>query len=684
MMDSRSTHPQPHTISPAALHTIDPAAMDITPPPNNRDADAAQKRGDGGTPVNHCSPRNRGAWFSDSVLGHSAGSLAPFCATITDDKSKDEERHVDMTYGRDQMYMLNSDVGSFSRTLKAESDPAVQALIPHQALEAIAHLIRARYLAEQDHLLVEQAGHGDEHHHRPETPVAMGNETIALSSWEASKGHGVQARWHPESFLTNTLRQVKQKLGKGAALITEFRKSGDAQQACAYLDCPEFDHQIKDDSYYLALWDGSEDAVELKLFCLRCFEDLWEGIGLPEQVPAENIGKPLETVPTTPSFSLDGADADNVSNDNIKEPQLVRVFKAPTIMAFGIDGATDDQVPITVDTYRPRTPPSSDELIETPPLRHAVRSVPRVGGKSFAQVLNLPLHSKSGTPPVSPYARELVRTFGRKLLAKQAITKTSSPVRPGPQSGARRSTRLQLDIVPGSSPSPVATTPTNNSSTRTSKVGIGALMGMPKQIKSNTDTLSHKIAKTTRRFEHMYAQRAEAVMNLSPGSKIKIRPKYARLGGQKCIVSMDVFGIIYTDLLAEPVRYQCTPIVSDLESDTVEGVQRAVSTKAPTSSTKEQPQKEKTKDLWCSCYGPDDGKQMILCASEKCLVGWYHARCIDGDDIDDGKHSSCLICDTSANRGFADDWHCRLCSPTQPADTLHFTPLEIHRLFPPV
>ena len=37
----------------------------------------------------------------------------------------------------------------------------------------------------------------------------------------------------------------------------------------------------------------------------------------------------------------------------------------------------------------------------------------------------------------------------------------------------------------------------------------------------------------------------------------------------------------------------------------------------------------KSKTLYCSCKGHDDGTQLICCDNDQCDIGWYHFSCVN-------------------------------------------------------
>ena len=133
----------------------------------------------------------------------------------------------------------------------------------------------------------------------------------------------------------------------------------------------------------------------------------------------------------------------------------------------------------------------------------------------------------------------------------------------------------------------------------------------------------------------MYQERASTLAELEPGERAMIKHPNCAKSKVKFAVSRDMFGVTYTDLLADHVRYATKrPVLENSEVCKVPDL--AVGRLAvPRPMWLKQ---LKTEDRWCFCLGLDNGKEMIECENEKCLIGWYHVDCI-GTDVDESGKS---------------------------------------------
>jgi len=118
-------------------------------------------------------------------------------------------------------------------------------------------------------------------------------------------------------------------------------------------------------------------------------------------------------------------------------------------------------------------------------------------------------------------------------------------------------------------------------------------------------------------------------------------------------VSVDMFGIQYTDFLSEHLKP--TP------GSTSRGVQAPLTLRPLQKTLAEETRASRKlskyaahqKEHWCSCHGIDDGREMMSCANKKCLIGWFHMTCVlDGNaEVDDDSKG----------------WICTLCSAADPS-----------------
>ncbi|KAK1810311.1 hypothetical protein LTR12_015332 [Friedmanniomyces endolithicus] len=499
----------------------------------------------------------------------------PVISPLTNDGRDDSDDEIEVDTERDEVYLINTNQSSYSRTLGSEDDPAT---LPHQAVLALQHMLRAKKSFEQ------QEHHSARHPH---------------STTKGKPDDDIHQSWDKDPLLRNVMRHIKRRLCAGDILAIERLDTPTINLGitCAHPLCPAAGQKIPPRAYYIAL----------------SAPDLWNGKGMVAPLPEAPV---LERVSSFDRH-MDG-------------------------LALGLDGATDDEISMGADLVPRKTPEteastpklqfswSEMEEASTPATRYdatilsspasgtpdsagtaVAPSISPRGGSAHARVCNsedlpqiegvsdtFPLNGRaklakkrgvtksiaiaSSNYPrdadrasgVSRELRDLSNGFGEAFLNGQA--QTLEKRRDSVGSMARRSARQPVVTQRGQSVAAVfsgkkggdgadSKQPNANGGITAAVMLDGATSPTKTQAHAaimSAEAIGDKAMKAGRRLDAMYRQREQVLASLGPGESGIIRPPGSRKrdGGPR--VGKDAFGVPHTEAFAEHVKYFTHPAAS--------------------------------------------------------------------------------------------------------------------------
>lgn len=520
------------------------------------------------------------------------------------DADENVDVHVDTE--NDGVYMINAKEGSWSGSLSSEDNPEVQEKLPPQAELALKHLKRAQELAKQQERL-KAANIAME---------ALLNETKSTGMTPEDK-----AKWQKDLLLRNTMRQIKKKLQQGAALTLEHLGPVNLTMTCAHPLCPAPGKLVPAGAYYVILAQPCQ-SESVSRYCLFCLEALWNGKGIAGQLPDARVDpEEVKVRQKIPSFCLDGA---------MDETRLRAAGIAPTPLTM--TPASSISTPTSISS------PASFHTVSTPPTHRSSAVAPtatstdNLKSKTFESIYDSPLLRKSQLRKSASQQEDEVflkseQSFTDRI--NKASVKPQSTRNTGDVQPVRRSTRLKSASTSGSS------TPSVQMSG--SALGKQKEIGLTAAKLSPIDAIADEVRKSDARLEVKYEERKNALPLLKPGEKIMIKHPHCSNYKVKRFVSRDMFGLLYTDLLADHVKYWTKPAAADNYQSSKVAASADV---RPLPEIVRSPKWQKgvnAHDRWCICHGLEDGREMIECGNERCLVGWYHMECVDAHVGEDGK-----------------------------------------------
>ena len=161
------------------------------------------------------------------------------------------------------------------------------------------------------------------------------------------------------------------------------------------------------------------------------------------------------------------------------------------------------------------------------------------------------------------------------------------------------------------------------------------LREMPKNLAA--DMIEDEVNKAETRLKVMYEQRTKALQSLEPDGTILIKQPQCT---KYIVTSKDLFGVVYTDLFADHVKYWAKQPSREWVKCSEEGRSPIGGPLPENLRSSQWLSKNVMSDHWCVCRRPEDGKEMIECGNEKCLVGWYHVDCVGVHVEEDGTCAS--------------------------------------------
>ncbi|KAK0944304.1 hypothetical protein LTR48_004251 [Friedmanniomyces endolithicus] len=510
----------------------------------------------------------------------------PVISPLTNDGRDDSDDEIEVDTERDEVYLINTNQSSYSRTLGSEDYPAT---LPHQAVLALQHMLRAKKLFEQQH----QSSAGLTH-----------------SGTRGGPNDNTNRLWHNDLLLRKAMRYIKRRLRVGDILTIERLDTPAINLGitCAHPLCPAPGHKIPLGAYYIAL-GAPGMPVNAEHYCVFCLEDLWNGKGMVAPLPEAPV---LERVSSFDrhmdglALGLDGAMDDesaglesrNTSEIEASTPRLqpswsgMEEVSTPatrygsTALSSPASSTHDGAGTVLLPTSpmeggaHPRVRrsddlPQFDGVSDTiPPLGHVKLAKKRGVTKSSAVASsNYPPDARK-VPAVSRELRDLSNGFGEAFLNGQAQTLKQRRVSVG--SVARRSARQPVVTQRGQSLAAMLSrkkggdgADSRQPNAAEGMAAAGMLDGGISPTKSqahatimSADTVGDKAMKAGRRLDAMYRQREQVLASLGPGESGVVRPPGSRKrdGGPR--VGKDAFGVPHTEAFAEHVKYYSYPAAS--------------------------------------------------------------------------------------------------------------------------
>ena len=318
---------------------------------------------------------------------------------------------------------------------------------------------------------------------------------------------------------------------------------------------------------------------------------------------------------------------------------------------FGLDGSMDDMrlaaagilpAPITpssmTSTPSSTSRPCSSRTASTPATLYSDSEQRTVAMPNSLLTLtdclpDSPLSRKSTKVPHDAVEEHDVASNDRQDSAgtvKNATTRKLNQLRAHRIESLRRSSRLQ------------SVTPHDPN---VSAIGKGVLTNPPTDNEPelpttkatehvSTETIAEEVRKADARLEVMYGEREKALTQLSAGENKVIKHPNGVVAKSPRSVSKDLFGVVYTDLLAEGVKYwtKSTPLELARSANGAEASSGIVGPMPEKLRSTHHLNSDEQMERWCFCRKSENGREMIECENERCLIGWYHVDCV-GDHV---------------------------------------------------
>ncbi|KAK4545237.1 hypothetical protein LTR36_003417 [Oleoguttula mirabilis] len=584
-------------------------------------------------------------------------ALPAVTPTVKDDDGDAEDDDdeiicgVDTENGRDSVYLLNADQGSWSGPLESEAEAQV---LPDQAILALRHLKRAQQLAEQVQLVSsedEASEAGEYSDSEADTVVGEASEKWQQSQDEVEQVYATQddyeeekKKWHKDLHLRNVIRRVKAKLRSGAVLTLERLGPINLTINCAHPECPAPEHRIPPGAYYVIL--GQPRQLEsAERFCLFCLEWLWNGREMCSPLPTPEVALHTSAAKLTVSnLNLDGA---------MDDDRLMAAGMELASVTTGTPASSRSSMP---RSSIPPTPVTEYSSACSPVFHHDIDKDESAARSETPSPIARRVEVNT---VVSREARGLMQGFGEAFLDGQwRVAKKRGDVANKVDDGStRRSARLQ----PKSKKENV-TTQAEDRIARSAQI-TKAKSGSNSRAASN-DTIADEVVKAEKKLEEMHKQRNLALISLEPGQIAVVRhPRCPKTAAKH--MSVDEFGVMYTDLLAEPAtkywaqqHVRGTQLVNGRPESTIAGPVHEDLRDSDSARAWAEGQEEH----WCICHGIEDGRDMTRCANERCLVGWYHTDCIDEESQPDDRNDRQEPSASGVTESDTVDWLCHLCT----------------------
>ena len=494
----------------------------------------------------------------------------------------------------DGVYMLNAHEQSWSGSLSGDDNDVGEQMVLNMHLELALEKIKARRLAECN--------------------VRM----AALLSSDKTGNPATDDR--RLALIGKVKSEIGSELQLGARLIIDRMGNVKAPVVCANPICPAPGMLVKPGTYYISLL-RPDLTVGNDHFCLLCLEFLWNNGDQIEQFTrlGSRSGEPKVRKEAL-SMTLDGATIE-------ANPQRSAGTSSTPM-------ASTSSVALTLPNSMIFTPLTRSSRTSSPDYQNSVECSPQISSagsplppKSQLRITIPKRHNSGAEPQQSCEASKATAWQSAKARASQD---RREPV--------RRSARLEsMSLAASQSPSvkplkaPASKMQRDITTPRSSKV-------------PSLDRFVSEIRRDEERLVRRYRQRSQLIAQLQPEERREIEDTKRSPDAAARCVSMDAFGVICTDLLADDITYstQC-PIVSDPSMP----ARRGDSYSQPSSKNAPKPvghnYESKETIRCCRCYSPEGDREMIQCENDKCLIGRYHIKCIDSDLQTDGKFGNHLL-----------------------------------------
>ncbi|KAK0943845.1 hypothetical protein LTR29_004609 [Friedmanniomyces endolithicus] len=510
----------------------------------------------------------------------------PVISPLTDDGRDGSDDEIEVDTERDAVYLINTNQNSYSRTLGSEDDPAT---LPHQAVLALQHMLRAKKLFEQQ---------------QQNSPGLIRSKGQENSNDDAHRSRD------KDRLLRTVMRHIKRRLRAGDILTIERLDIPEIKLGicCAHPLCPAPRSKIPLGAYYIALGAPGAPLI-VEHYCLFCLEDLWNGKGMVAPLPEAPV---LERVSSFDrhmdglALGLDGAVDDenagleprNTSENEASTPRLQPLWSGmeeastpatryqSTALSLPASSTYDSGemaiLPISpIEGSASANACSSEDLPQVdgvsdtiPPVGRVKLAKKRGVTRSIAITPSNYSQDAAKASAVSRELRDLSKGFSEAFLNGQA--QTLKERRDGVGSPARRSTRQPVATQRGQSLAAIFGRGKGGDGAKSRQptadepmTAAGRLHDTTSPTKSqahaasmSADTVGDKAMKAGRRLDAMYRQREQVLASLGPGENSTMRPPGSRKrdGGPR--VGKDAFGVPHTEPFAEHVKYYTQPASS--------------------------------------------------------------------------------------------------------------------------
>lgn len=452
------------------------------------------------------------------------GQLPPIVETATlADGDQTDFVGVEVEPGSDDVYMLDTDDLSWAASLASEDDPEVQATLPFQVELALSDMKKRaeRYAVHQTSCACDAWPEKQAMHDTPNAFTLMDE---------------AEMKWQTDLLLRSVLQQVKREVVQGALMILERMGPVDITLVCAHPRCPAPDRRIPPGAYYVVI--GQQSTItNAKCFCLFCLEWLWSGRGMAGSLPEPTlVVDATERKQDMSGLGLDGTtEKDSLAFAEVHDSSTA--LSTPTLQQYYTASAT---------TSTPATQYSNNSPLESP-----------------TNSAKTPMTSPTTSPLVNKNAKRLAASAEAKQVTQGMEEQPVNELAKSPMPRAKRVNRKVDFIEVRHSARLKSVCPEAAADGVVSpRLDVGATASEPPKTtarKTSADVIADKVRRAERGLEKMYGKRADALAVLVPGAKPVVLLSKSPKGLAERTVIRDAFGITYTDLLADSVKYWVQP-----------------------------------------------------------------------------------------------------------------------------
>ena len=529
----------------------------------------------------------------DHSTGHKAASATevskipakpvnPASSNDHDDDGADEDRAgVD-----DGVYMLNAHETSWSGSL-SENDDVGEQMVLNMHLELALEKIKAKRLAEC-------------------------NARMAALLSSDKTGHPATNDRRP-ALIGKVKSEIGKELQLGARLIVDRMGNVKAPVVCANPLCPAPGMLVKPGTHYIRLL-RPDLTIGNDHFCLPCLEFLWNnGDQIEQSTRLGSRSREPKVRKKALSMTLDGAMIE--ANPQRSNRESASAGTSPTPMA-----STSGVAALTM--------PNS--MISTPLTRSS-----RATSLNYQTSVELSPQMSSTESPLTPKSQLRIAIPKRHDSGAEPEQSCEASMATAWQSAKAKASQDRQQPVRGSARLESMSVAASQSPTATPSKALASKLQSDETIPRSSkvpslDRLVSEVRRDEEKLKRRYEQRSQLITQLKPGKKLEIEDtKRSPYVTARC-VSMDAFGVVCADLLADDITYstQCS-IVSEQSKASRRGDTYSQHGRKNVPKPVEHSSESKQAVRWCRCYSPEGDREMIQCKNDKCLIGRYHVKCVN-------------------------------------------------------